>query len=263
LTGPPLPFDQILSTVTLPSASPRVREPMETMHMSERVFVYPGWSVRPVAARIGAEFMGLRLSGDLPEETVSEIRRALNRYKVLFFRDQSHLDDAEQEAFGRLFGEIVAHPTIPPRAGSAAILELDASRGGGRANHWHTDVTFVDAYPQASILRAVKILPYGGDTVWANTVTAYEALPRDLRALADRLWGIHTNDYDYASIRPGASNKDRRHHAEVFISAVYETEHPIVRVLSETQEHSLILGGFLQKLFGYSPADSAQLISVL
>ncbi len=124
-------------------------------------------------------------------------------------------------------------------------------------------MTFVDAYPQASILRAVTIPSYGGDTVWANTATAYQDLPEDLRALADRLWGIHTNDYDYASIRPNASDEDRRRHTEVFISTVYETVHPIVRVHPETQERSLILGGFLQKLVGYSQADSAHLIGIL
>lgn len=231
--------------------------------MSETVFIHHGWSVRPVAGRIGAEISGVRLDGSLPAQTVQGIRRALLQYKVLFFRGQDHLDDAEQEAFGRLFGDIVAHPTLPPRAGTAAILELDASRGGGRANHWHTDVTFVDAYPQASILRAVTIPSYGGDTVWANTVAAYRDLPDDLRALADRLWGVHTNDYDYASIRPNASDEDRRSHAEVFTSTVYETEHPVVRVHPETQERSLILGGFLQKLIGYSQADSAHLITTL
>jgi alpha-ketoglutarate-dependent sulfate ester dioxygenase len=49
----------------------------------------------------------------------------------------------------------------------------------------------------------------------------------------------------------------------VFTSTVYETEHPIVRVHPETQERSLILGGFLQKLVGYSQADSARLIGIL
>jgi alpha-ketoglutarate-dependent taurine dioxygenase len=231
--------------------------------MSEIVFIHPGWSIRVVAGRIGAEISGPRLTGDLPPETVAGIRRALAYYKVLFFRGQQHLDDAEHEAFARNFGDIVGHPTIPPRAGTEAILELDASRGGGRANHWHTDVTFVDAYPQASILRAVVIPPYGGDTVWANTAAAYEDLPLDLRNLADRLWGLHTNDYDYASIRPNASDEDRRRHAEIFTSTVYETEHPIVRIHPETEQRTLILGGFLQKLIGYSQADSAHLIGIL
>jgi alpha-ketoglutarate-dependent sulfate ester dioxygenase len=124
-------------------------------------------------------------------------------------------------------------------------------------------VTFVAAYPQASILRAVVVPQSGGDTVWANTVAAYHDLPADLRDLADRLWGVHTNDYDYAAVRPEASEADQRRHREVFTSTVYETEHPVVRVHPETGERSLILGGFLQKLIGYSQVDSAHLIAIL
>jgi alkyl sulfatase len=231
--------------------------------MSDNVPVDATWSVRQVAGRIGAEVSGLLLAGDLAEETVTAIRRTLHQHKVLFFRNQGHLDDAEQEAFARRFGQIVSHPTVPPREGTEVILELDASRGGGRANHWHTDVTFVDAYPQASILRAVTVPDHGGDTVWANTAAAYQDLPEDLRTLADKLWGVHTNDYDYAAIRPNASEADRRRHAEVFTSTVYETEHPVVRVHPETGERSLILGGFLQKLIGYRHGDSARLIEIL
>lgn len=231
--------------------------------MNEVVFIHNGWSVRPLAGRIGAEVSGLRLGGDLAPDIVQAIRAALHRHKVLFFRDQGHLDDAEQEAFGRCFGDIVGHPTIPPRAGTASILELDGAQGGGRANQWHTDVTFVDAYPQASILRAVVVPPYGGDTVWANTVSAYHDLPPDLRALADRLWGVHTNNYDYAAARPQARDEDRRQHAEIFTSTIYETEHPVVRVHPETQERSLVLGGFLQKLVGFSQSDSAHLVGIL
>lgn len=231
--------------------------------MSKIASIYPGWAVQPVAGRIGAEISGVRLDGDLPERTIEGIQDALNQHKVLFFRGQNHLDDDEQEAFGQLLGEVVGHPTIPPLAGPAAILELDAAQGGGRVNYWHTDMTFLDAYPQASILRAVKVPAHGGDTVWANTAAAYLDLPKDLRSLADRLWGIHTNDYDYAAVRSNARDEDRQHHAEVFTSTVFETEHPVVRVNPDAGERSLILGGFLQKLSGYSQADSTHLISIL
>jgi taurine dioxygenase len=230
--------------------------------MSETLSIYPGWTVSPVAGRIGAEISGVRLDGDLPDRTVEDIRRALGRHKVLFFRGQGHLDDDEQEAFARLLGDIVGHPTLPPLAGTAAILEIDAVRGG-RVNYWHTDMTFLDAYPQASILRAVKVPAHGGDTVWANTAAAYGDLPKDLRALAERSWGLHTNDYDYAAVRPNARDEDLRRHVEVFTSTVYETEHPVVRVHPETGERSLVLGGFLQKLVGYSQSDSAHLVSIL
>jgi len=219
-------------------------------------------SVHPVAGRIGAEIQGVRLSGDLDKKTVEGIRRALNEYKVVFFRGQRHLDDAGQEAFAQRLGKPVAHPTVPVKEGSSYLLEIDSSRGG-RANSWHTDVTFVDAYPFASILRAVAIPPVGGDTLWANTVAAYRDLPQELRDLADRLWAVHSNEYDYAARRPSASDEETRRYHETFTSIVYETEHPIVHVHPETGERALLLGHFVKRIVGLSSADSAHLFALL
>src|SRR5262245_14020389 len=113
--------------------------------------------VVPVAGRIGAEIRGVKLSPDLDAATVDAIRAAWLKHKVIFFRNQQHLDEASQEALAPLFGGApVAHPTVPVISGTKFILELD-SRYGGRANSWHTDVTFVDAYPRASILRALVV----------------------------------------------------------------------------------------------------------
>lgn len=218
--------------------------------------------IHPVAGRIGAEVRDVRLDGDLPPNTFDAIRAALLRHKVLFFRRQDHLDDATQEAFGKLFGTPVAHPTVPVRDGTRYLLELD-SEHGGRANSWHTDVTFDLAYPQVSVLRAVKVPAAGGDTVWANTATAYQDLPAPLRDLADNLWALHTNDYDYAASRPQPDSEGARRYREVFTSTVYETEHPVVRVHPETGERTLVLGHFVKKLLGYSSTDSAHLVSLL
>jgi len=95
---------------------------------------------------------------------VTAINQALLQYKVLFFRAQHHLDETGQEAFGRLLGTPIPHPTIPPLDGTDSILDIDNARGE-KANVWHTDVTFVDAYLKISILRAVVIPSRGGDTV--------------------------------------------------------------------------------------------------
>jgi alpha-ketoglutarate-dependent sulfate ester dioxygenase len=168
--------------------------------------------VRPITPAIGAEIHGVRLSGDLPGETVTAIRDALLRHRVVFFRGQGHLDEAEHQAFARLLGPLVPHPTLPSLAGTEAVLDIDAENG--RASQWHTDVTFVDAFPLFSVLRGVAIPPVGGDTVWANTVAAYETLPPLLRGLADQLWALHSNVYDYAATRPtprpGRCNATRR-----------------------------------------------------
>ncbi|HZF45354.1 MAG TPA: TauD/TfdA family dioxygenase, partial [Sphingomonadaceae bacterium] len=106
----------------------------------------------PLTGRIGAEIRGVVLSGDLDAAAVQAIEAALVRHKVIFFRGQEHLDNAEHEAFTSLFGDPVAHPTVPVAEGSKYLLELD-SQEGYAASSWHTDVTFVDAYPKGSILR--------------------------------------------------------------------------------------------------------------
>ena len=222
--------------------------------------------LRKVAGRIGAELDGVRLSGDLPDAVVAGIREALLAHKVIFFRGQGHLTDEEQVAFGRRLGTVTsAHPTVPAIDDNAFVLNLDSGFGGGRANNWHTDVTFVDRPPAFTVLHAVVIPPVGGDTIWANTVTAYESLPAELRDLADRLRIVHSNDYDYAAGdgRPERADAAYLERRKEFVSTVYETEHPAVRVHPETAEHSLVLGGFARSVLGFSPQASRDLIRLL
>jgi alpha-ketoglutarate-dependent sulfate ester dioxygenase len=231
--------------------------------------------IRPVTGRIGAEIRGVQLSGDLDAATVQAIEAALVRHKVIFFRGQQHLDNAEHEAFAGLFGDPVAHPTVPVAEGSRYLLDLD-SKEGYAASSWHTDVTFVDAYPKGSILRAITTPEAGGDTVWANTVTAYEGLPEPLRQLANNLWAVHTNNYDYAARfgisqdpsaakdgKNGEHERIRQVQQSVFASTIYETEHPVVRVHPVSGERSLLVGHFVRNFVGLSQKDSARIYDIL
>jgi taurine dioxygenase len=219
-------------------------------------------ALRRLTGRIGAEIHDVKLGADLKPERVEAIRAALREHRVIFFRDQLHLDDAAQEGFARLLGDLVPHPTERVREGSTAILELDASRGNGKADQWHTDVTFVDAYPKYSILRGVEIPAFGGDTVWANTAAGYEDLSPQLKQLAESLWAVHSNKYDYAAQRPKASDAERQHYQDVFASTAYETEHPVVRIHPDTGEKVLVLGYFIQRFVGHSNVDSAHLFEL-
>lgn len=217
--------------------------------------------IRPITPAIGAEIHGVRLSGDLPAESVTAIRDALLRYRVVFFRGQGHLDEAEHQAFASLLGPIVPHPTVPSVAGTEAVLEIDAEKS--RASYWHTDVTFVEAFPLFSVLRGVVIPPVGGDTVWANTVAAYETLPPVLCSLAGQLWALHTNAYDYTATHPNATTRQVQRYEDVFKSTVYETEHPVAQVHPLTGERAIVLGYFVRRLLAVSSADSARLFAML
>ncbi|MGE7391084.1 TauD/TfdA dioxygenase family protein [Streptomyces sp. NPDC004126] len=214
--------------------------------------------VRPLTKRVGAELSGVRLSGDLDEPVVKAIREALLKHKVVFFRGQQHLDDAVHHAFASRLGVPIPHPTIPSEGDAHAVFEIDSR--GSRATSWHSDVTFVRNYPAFSILRGIVIPPCGGDTAWANTVTAYDDLPVPLRRLADSLWAVHTNAFDYAAAaRSRQSTSAEREFRGVFESVHFETEHPVVRVHPETQERSLVVGGFAQRILGLSQHDSQQI----
>jgi taurine dioxygenase len=221
------------------------------------------FDIKPIAGRIGAKIIGLNLSSDLSAEIISDIRKALVKYKVIFFRGQEGLDAAGQVAFARRFGEVTtAHPTVPAFAENSAVLDLNYGKTVARANNWHTDVTFVDRPPLGSILRSLVIPPVGGDTIWANSVTAYQDLPEDLRNLADNLWAIHSNAYDYAAATVDVP-EDVRAYREVFTSTVYETLHPVVRVHPESGERGLFIGGFVRRLRGLSTQESDNIIRLL
>nr|WP_276319694.1 TauD/TfdA family dioxygenase [Nocardioides iriomotensis] len=165
-------------------------------------------------------------------ETVAEIRAALLRHKVVFLRGQGHLDDEAHRAFAERTGPLTtAHPTV--NTGSAHVL------------------------------RGVTIPPYGGNTVWANTVAAYDGLPAPLKALVDGLWAVHTNSYDYAQRDEEHEQPDANDTRDDFVSQLFETKHPVVRVHPETGERSLVLGHFVKGFVGFSSSESVALFTLL
>jgi taurine dioxygenase len=208
--------------------------------------------------RIGAVISGVRLSDDVPDSTIAAIRSALVTHKVIFFRDQQHMDVATQEAFCKRFGPLQGHPFA--RAGEKEqggfALKIDSATGE-KTNTWHTDMTFLDAYPMASVLFGEVIPEYGGNTMWANTAAAYDYLPDGLKALADTLWAVHSNSYDYASERKDIVSE--RVVQKVAATAILEATHPVVRIHPESGERCLVLGTFVSHLKDYGVVDSRAL----
>lgn len=232
---------------------------MKQTASTERVI--PLTDVVKRAARIGVEIGNIKLSGDLPRQTVAEITSLLLEHKVIFFRDQGHLDDAEQERFAACLGRLVPHPTLGTVNGTASIIELDSARGGSRADVWHADGTFLAAYPRLAVLRAIVVPSSGGDTIWSNAVAAYLDLPRPLQRLADELWTVHSNAFDYAGTCR-VREIDQKHFDEVFTKTIYETEHPVVRVHPETSERALVLGDLVQRFIGIPKRDGQKLFDL-
>jgi alpha-ketoglutarate-dependent taurine dioxygenase len=221
-----------------------------------------GIGVRPLTCRIGAEVVGARLVGPLDDAAVAAIRAAVVARKVIFFRNQGDLDAASQVAFAARFGAVPpGHPVLSDPASQPAIMRLD-SDDFGRADHWHTDSTFSMRPPTFSILRAVQLPELGGDTMWADTQSAYDRLPPPLRSLAEQLRVVHTNAYDYSRSLRAQERDDTRMNRDRLMAMILETEHPMVRIHPETGQRSLLLGGFAQQITGLSASVSQDLLRI-
>ncbi|MFG2472360.1 TauD/TfdA dioxygenase family protein [Streptomyces canus] len=216
-------------------------------------------SIRKLTGRIGAVVEGVDLAAPPDYSTVTALRDALNEHKAIVFSDVD-LDNAGQERVAGWFGELTtAHPNVPAADGTTNVLAVDSETS--KANEWHTDVTFVVNPPQLTTLRSIVTTPYGGQTLIANAAAAYRDLPEPLRALADSLRVVHTNQYDYAL--SAATTAERQEYDRVFVSTPYEAEHPVVRVHPLTGERGLFIGGFVKRIVGLSSSDSADLLRVL
>lgn len=220
----------------------------------------PPITVTKLGSRIGARIDGVRLSGDLDEGTVAEIRCALLEHKVVFFGGQHDLTDEAHHAFARLMGKPVGHHALK-QDDAPLITPLDSEYA--KATRWHTDVTFVPDYPAISILRAVTLPAYGGSTLWASTAAAYAHLPAPLKALTENLWAVHSNRFDYAAAPIAALSEEQQLMRAAFEKPDFRTEHPVVRVHPETGERTLVAGDFTRGFLGLDSHESATLLELL
>jgi taurine dioxygenase len=219
-------------------------------------------TVTKLGSRLGARIDGVRLDGDLDHATVEQINQSLLRHRVIFFRDQHHLDDDQHYAFGKLLGRPIAHPASQYfGAADVRITMIDAS---DKANVWHTDMTFLPNFPKMSILRAVSLPTYGGSTLWASTVAAYEALPDPLKRLTEDLRAVHSNRKVHQDRSHGPEPPGDEHNAwQNFVATEFRTEHPVVHVHNETGERALLSGGALSSFVGLDSYESQMLFELL
>lgn len=141
--------------------------------------------VERLTGNLGASVHGVDAGDALADETIVELRAALLEHKVLVLRDQ-YLTYQRQLAFASRLGEPgPAHPVYESPAEQPHLRAFD-SQGDARANRWHTDLTFLPRPLAIGFLRSVLVPPVGGDTLWANTASAYLAMPEELRRLRSR-----------------------------------------------------------------------------
>jgi taurine dioxygenase len=170
--------------------------------------------IEPLNPVIGAVLHGLDLRQELPDEDIRAIQQALDRYQVVFFRDQD-LSAEQQLAFGRRFGELHVHPSVrgKPREEWSEIMPVHADAATARiaGDKWHTDVSCDEKPPLSSILHLATVPESGGDTLFSSMYAAYDALSEPMKRLLNGLTATHDGapNYDDRAKRSRENNASR------------------------------------------------------
>ncbi len=222
-------------------------------------------TVTPLQAALGAEISGVDLAGDMGEAVAAEIMTAFARHLVLFFRDQE-LTPALQVAFAARFGPVGRYPFAEPIDGHPGVVAI-IKEPGQRSNFggiWHTDTPYLERPSLASMLYARQVPRGGGDTLWANTTAAYEALPDELKAQIAGLRAVNSAAKNKAALRldhlEGGAMRGRNTGEVSSRQAI----HPVVRAHPVTHRRALYLSpAHVLRFDGWSEAASAPLLERL
>jgi len=216
--------------------------------------------VVPLSGSIGAELRGIDLRHSLDPAVVAELRRAFLAHCVVFVRDQTLTAQALVD-FAARFGQPMAYPQLAGLAECPLVTpvvkhEHERHNFGGV---WHTDTSYLERPPMASMLYAVEIPSYGGDTLFANQYAAYEALSDGLRATLAGLTAINSS----TKAEVTRSREDRLREAGVEHKALVG-KHPVVRTHPETGRKSLYVNmGHSVRFEGWSEEESRPLLEYL
>ena len=220
-------------------------------------------AVAPVAGALGADISGVDLNR-LDEETVAEIRAALLRHSVVFFRDQSFAPES-QTAFARRFGALNRHPYVKPIDGHPDVFRIvkEPTDKHHFGNSWHTDLAYAERPALATILYGVDVPDAGGDTMFASQYAAYEALSEGMKRLLSGIKIVYTNANTYGKsadrFKVGAARA-----MSVQTAEVTEVEHPTVRTHPETGRKGLYLSpSHFSRFAGMTREESKPLFDFL
>jgi taurine dioxygenase len=212
---------------------------------------------KPLSPAGGAEIISVDLAQPLSDAARDTIYTALLDYQFLVFPGQ-RLTREEQYAFTAQFGEVEAHGGGRPgkRQDVAHVTaNLDAEgnpsdRFAKGANYrWHTDKPYYRTPPALTTLHAVELPPDGGDTEFANTRLAYEALPDDMKR---RLEGLRVVFQWERGLRPG-----------YYANELPPVDHPMVRTHPDTGRKALYIGNHAMRVVGMAEDEGTALLAGL
>jgi alpha-ketoglutarate-dependent taurine dioxygenase len=214
-------------------------------------------TITPIRPAIGVEVAGMSAAQLVTGEAAGEGQRLLDAHGVVVYREVN-VDDDELLAFSRMLGTLVVQPTGEHEHPEIQTITLDPTKTNAllasyrQGNfHWHIDGA-TDALPQkGTLLTAREVDPAGGDTEFATTYGAYEALPDARKAEIADLQVVHSFAAAQARANPEPTDLER-----ASWDRVPTRVHPLVWTRSNGRK-SLLLGATAAEVVGW-PAEKGQ-----
>ncbi|MEU3199953.1 TauD/TfdA family dioxygenase [Streptomyces sp. NPDC006996] len=236
--------------------------------MSEAT-VGPGWTVNRLTGSVGAEVVGPDVR-QFDSQGAARLLHLLDNFGVIFLRGQSK-SPRDLAEFARSFGPVLpAHPMKPGIPDLPSILGNETGNVSARdaqcrdihnrqGTNWHVDCTFMPQIPALSLLQAAVVPAAGGDTLFSDLRSAYDALSAPLRRLADELHCRHDARKLYPEwLRPDADPELRER-----LLSTKPVTHPMVMRDARTGRKSLLLNpNCVTGIVGLSQFESDTLLSL-
>jgi len=222
--------------------------------------------IKPYTEALGAEILNINLGRKLSDKNLSLIKDAINKYHVLFFRDQD-ITSNQFINFGKNFGSLEIHPLIPTLPGHPEIIEMKSLETGPapmarNSEVWHSDMSYTKVPPYAGILKAMDIPESGGNTMFLNAALAYEALSGSMKKFLSKLKAVHSIVKTMNNDELLDSNSLKR-----FImmnEKLPPIEHPIIRTHPETGKKLIFVNEiFTSHITGLNSNESDAILQFL
>ncbi|MCU1755882.1 MULTISPECIES: taurine dioxygenase [Pseudomonas] len=220
-------------------------------------------TVTPISSALGAEIDGVDLTQPLSLEQRDAIEQALLQHQVIFFKNQV-ITPQQQARFAANFGDLHIHPIYPNVPEQPEVLVLDTAVTDVRDNAvWHTDVTFLPTPALGAVLSAKQLPAFGGDTLWASGIAAFEGLSKPLQVLLDGLTATHDFTKSFPLERFGSTPEDLARWEQTRKNNP-PLSHPVVRTHPVSGRKSLFVNeGFTTKINELSEAESDAILKLL
>ncbi len=198
---------------------------------------YATLSTRPINGALGAEVDGINLAEAMDDVTFADIRQALLNHQVIVFRDQK-LSPADLKNFGEKFGDLHINPFVHGVDGVNEVIEIRSEENDEKrfTGLWHSDISWGEKPSLGSILYAVELPEFGGDTLFSNMYLAYQTLSDTYKELLGGLNAEHRVD------QHNVSTVDESEQPEPVI-------HPVIRTHPETKQKALFVNEYFTSRF--------------